>query len=169
MQKVSESLQDVDNMVKYLSEQLQEAELSNSTDIILLSDHGMDTFYFNKESVDESIIDLNRIVSNNSCKMYGSSPVLQVIANDGYNQMEICNKLKDGAAQNGNYEVYTDDELVQSWHIQNSHRFGPCTVVARPGYVFQDMWYMLRKYTDFNKREHYLSQFINRYFLNQYQ
>ena len=117
----------------------------------------MDTFHFNKESVDESIIDLNRIVSNDSCKMYGSSPVLQVVANDGYNQTEICNKLKDGAAQNSNYDVYTDDELVQSWHIRNSHRFGPCTVVARPGYVFQDMWYMLKKYTDFKKREHYLS------------
>lgn len=151
---MTESLQDVDNMVKYMSEQLEMANLLNSTDIILLSDHGMDTFYFNKESVDESIIQLHRVVSEDSVKMYGSSPVLQVIANVGYNQTEICNKLKIGAAENGNYNVYTDDELDENnWHIRNTNRFGPCTVVADPGYVFQDMWYMLKKYTDFEKRE----------------
>jgi len=150
--QVTESLQDVDNMVKYMSEQLNMEGLLDSTDIILLSDHGMDTFYFNKESVDESIIQLHRIVSEDSVKMYGSSPVLQVIANDGYNQTEICNKLKVGAAENGNYNVYTDDELDEKkWYVRNMHRFGPCTVVAEPGYVFQDMWYMLKKYTDFEK------------------
>lgn len=150
---MTKSLQDVDKMVKYLSEQLEEAKLLNETDIILLSDHGMDTFYFNKENVDKSIINLNRVVSEESCTMYGSSPVLQVIANEGHNQTEVCARLKGGAAQNGNYKVYTDDELDKHWHIRNAHRFGPCTVVAEPGYVFQDMWYMLKKYTDFDKRE----------------
>ncbi|XP_055304257.1 ectonucleotide pyrophosphatase/phosphodiesterase family member 5-like isoform X2 [Sitodiplosis mosellana] len=150
--QVTEILKDVDKMVKYFSEQLKESGLLDKTDIILLSDHGMDTFYFNKESVDKSIINLNRVVSKESCNMYGSSPVLQVIANDGYNQTEICNKLKDGAAQNGNYKVYANDDLdEQNWHVRNTHRFGPCTVVAQPGFVFQDMWDMLKKYTDFEK------------------
>lgn len=141
-------------MVKYLNEQLYQENLSNNTDIIILSDHGMDAFTFNNESYDESIIDLNRVVSADACDMYGSSPVLQVIAKNGYNQNEICNKLKEGGLQNGHYSVYTDDELTEmKWNVRNANRFGPCTVVADPGYVFQDMWYMLKKYTDYDKRK----------------
>lgn len=141
-------------MVKYLSERLNEENLSENTDIIILSDHGMDTFYFNDESVDESIIDLNRVVSAESCDMYGSSPVLQVIARNGSDPSEICEKLKQGALQSGHYKVYTNEELsATNWNIRNDLRFGPCTVVAEPGYMFQDMWYMLRKYTVFDKRK----------------
>lgn len=151
--KVLDSLRDMDNMVKYLSEQLDNEGLSDVTDIIILSDHGMDTFSFNREEVDGSIINLNRVVSKDSCDMYGSSPVFQVIARDGFDQTEICLKLKEGAAENGNYNVYFDDELKKRWHIQNSQRFGPCTVVAEPGYVFQDMTDMLKKWTDYENRK----------------
>lgn len=145
----------MDKMVEYLTEQLDNEGLSNSTDIIILSDHGMDAFTFNNETYDESIIDLNRVVDKDSCDMYGSSPVLQVIAKNGYNQTEICNKLKAAALQNGHYSVYADDELDEmNWHIRNENRFGPCTVVADPGYVFQDMWHMLKKYTDYDSRKY---------------
>lgn len=142
-------------MVKYLSEQLKKQGLSNDTDIIILSDHGMDSFYFNDESFDESIIDLYRVVDKDSCDMYGSSPVLQVIARETHNQSEICLKLKAGAAQNGHYSVYTNDELEmhETWHIVNTQRVGPCTVVADPGFVFQDMTAMLKKYTDYKNRK----------------
>lgn len=143
----------MDNMVRYLSEQLNENGLSELTDIIILSDHGMDDFRFNRETIDDSIINLNRIVGKDSCDMYGTSPVLQVIARAGYNQSEICDKLKQAAALNGHYNVYTNMELKlkEYWHIQNERRFGPCTVVAEPGYVFQDMTDMLKKWTDYDK------------------
>lgn len=145
----------MDNMVSYLSEQLSENGLSDVTDIIILSDHGMDDFSFNRETIDDSIINLNRVVSKDSCDMFGSSPVLQVIAKDGYNQTEICDKLKQAAKQNGNYNVYTNSELKlkEYWHIANERRFGPCTVVAEPGHVFQDMTEMLKKWTDYDKCE----------------
>lgn len=148
-----ESLKDMDSMVKYLSEQLDKEGLSNVTDIIVLSDHGMDTFYFNDESIDGSIIDLNRVVSEDSCDMYGSSPVFQVIAKNGHNQTDVCNKLMEAAQDNGNYNVYTDNELnATNWHIYNTQRFGPCTVVANPGHVFQDQTALLKKYTDYKNR-----------------
>lgn len=144
----------MDKMLEYLTERLDQESLSSSTDIIILSDHGMDAFTFNNESYDESIINLNRVVSTDSCNMYGSSPVLQVIAKNGHNQTEICDKLKAAALQNEHYSVYADDELDgMNWNIRNEKRFGPCTVVADPGYVFQDMWHILKKYTDFDNRK----------------
>lgn len=151
---MTESLKNVDKMAKYLSERLDQEGLLSNTDIILMSDHGMETFYFNDESVDGSIIDLNRVVGAESCDMYGSSPVLQVIARNGYNQTEICNKLKDGAVESGNYKVYTDEELeATDWHIRNPARFGPCTVVGEPGYVFQDYTLVLKKNYNYSDRE----------------
>lgn len=151
--QVFDSLEDMDHMVRYLSEQLNENDLSDVTDIIILSDHGMDDFSFNRETMDDSIINLNRIVSKESCDMYGSSPVLQVIAKVGYNQTAICDALKQAAKRNGNYSVYTNSELKlkESWHIENERRFGPCTVVAEPGHAFQDMTEMLKKWTDYEK------------------
>lgn len=151
--QVFDVLNDMDRMVGYLSEQLNAYGLSEVTDIIIISDHGMDDYRFNRETIDDSIINLNRIVSEDSCDMYGSSPVLQVIARDGYNQTELCAKLKRAAELNGNYNVYTDGELElkEHWHILNEQRFGPCTVVANPGYVFQDMTDLLKKWTDYEK------------------
>lgn len=157
---MTKSLQDLDNMVKYLSQQLKEKKLLNYTDIIILSDHGMDTYHFNDYSVDGEIIDLNRVVGKENCEMYGSSPVLQVIAKDAKNQTKICNQLKAGASKNGHYKVYTDNELKHDWHIRNGRRFGPCTVVAKPGYVFQDQTEILQRFTVYEKRERniFLSQ-----------
>lgn len=141
----------MDRMVEYLSERLDQENLSEKTDIIILSDHGMDAFTFHNDSIDGSIINLHSVVSEDSCQMHGLSPVLQVVANEGYDQNEICDKLKKGAAQNGHYEAYTDDELDKTkWFIRNEDRFGPCTVVAHPGYVFQDMRPVLEKDPNFN-------------------
>lgn len=146
-------------MMRYFSERLAQEDLANNTDIIIISDHGMDTFYFNDERIDASIIDLNRVVSAESCNMYGSSPVLQVIAENGFNQTEICEKLKNASLQNGHYNVYTNDELsATNWNIRNENRFGPCTVVADPGYVFQDMWLMLKKFTNFSARKCFFTE-----------
>lgn len=150
---MTEALKDLDNMVRYLNEQLHVGGLSAMTDVIILSDHGMDYYYFNSEDFDDSIIDLYRIVSRDSWYTYGSSPVVQAIANPGYNQTELCTKLKQAAKANGNYSVYTDAELKEQkphWHVQNDRRFGVCIVVAEPGHVFQDIRTTLKKYEDYD-------------------
>lgn len=140
--------------MKYLSDQLKATGLSKVTDIVILSDHGTDTYYFHPEYVDGDIIDLHRVVGKDSCDMYGSSPVLQIIARPGYSQTALCYKLKLAAALNGHYKVYTNDDLKvkqEHWHIYNSARVGPCTCVAEPGYVFQDVRESLRQYHDYEK------------------
>lgn len=141
-------------MVRYLTEQLEEVDLLKVTDIIIVSDHGMDTYYFHPEYIDGDIIDLYRVVDKDSCDMYGSSPVLQIVARPGHNQTELCAKLKLAAAFNGNFNAYTNDDLKREkayWHVNNPQRFGPCTAVAEPGYVFQDIRDKLRKYRDYDK------------------
>lgn len=149
-----DSLKDLDNMINYLSDELDEIGLLKGTDIIILSDHGMDTYYFHPENIYGDIIDLHLVIEKDSCDIYGSSPVLQVIARPGFNQMGLCDNLKRAAAINGHFKVYTNDDLKTNkphWHIDNEQRFGPCTAVADPGYVFQDIRDELRKYRDYDK------------------
>lgn len=151
---MTKSLKDLDEMVQYLSEQLNVSGLSEMTDVIILSDHGMDYYYFNAENVDDSIIDLYRIVGNDSCDMYGSSPVLQIIARPDYNQTELCNKLKEAAQLNGNFSIYTDADLKEQkayWHVHNDRRFALCIAVAEPGHVFQDIRITLKKYSSYDQ------------------
>lgn len=134
--------------MEHLSKRLTDVGLLKITDIIILSDHGMDTFYYHPEYMEGNIIDLYRIIGRDSCDMYGSSPVLQIIARPGYDQMELCTKLKTAAAIIGHFDVYTNDDLIAKkpyWHVNNPQRFGPCTVVAEQGFVFQDIRDKLRK------------------------
>lgn len=150
-------------MVRYLTEKLNKADLLDVTDIIILSDHGMDTYRFHPENFDGDIIDLYRFIGKESFDMYGQSPVLQIIARPGHNQTELCEKLKLAAALNGNYNVYTNNDLKTkkaNWHYYNEQRVGPCTAVSNPGFVFQDKRDELKKYHDLEKCKYCVHSFV---------
>lgn len=107
--------------------------LDKRTDIIILSDHGMLTL------TPKNFIDLYDFVDR-SVKMYGTSPVLQVVARVPTQQLEVCNELIYAAQSKGNFNAYTMDTLPKRWRVNNPQRFGPCVVVAEPGWAFQDMF-----------------------------
>lgn len=128
-------------MVKKLDEFVASLEMSliiegidDITDIIILSDHGMLTV------IPQNFIDLYGFIDPKKCKTYGSSPVLQVICSDGLD-IEACKNLTEGANLMGNtFKAYNDEQLLDRWFVRNLDRFGPCVVVAEPGYAFQDMF-----------------------------
>ncbi|XP_031618511.1 ectonucleotide pyrophosphatase/phosphodiesterase family member 5-like [Contarinia nasturtii] len=133
--QVTERLKDMDAMVKYLMEQVKNAGLAPRTDVIIMSDHGMEFV----TADDNFIVDLSKYVSYDTCQMYGDSAVMQVVANDGQDIVEICNKLKNGSRQNKHFKAYLNDDLPEYWHVRNERLFGPCTVVAEPGYAFENI------------------------------
>lgn len=137
----------MDKLVEYLTEQLEKEGLSHNTDVIIMSDHGMETVAVNQKR----IVDLEEFVSNRSCKMYGDSAVMQVIANDGYDIKDICDDLKAGARKNKHFKAYMNADLPEYWHISNDQFFGPCTVVANPGYAFQNIWTYFKLFPGFRK------------------
>lgn len=137
----------MDNLVEYLIHQLQQEGLSHNTDVIIMSDHGMETVSANPNR----IIDLNEFVSNSSYKMYGDSAVMQIIANDGYNINDICAAFKDGSRKNKHFNAYLNVDLLDYWHIRNDQFFGPCTVVADPGYAFSNIWGYFNLFSGFRK------------------
>lgn len=131
--QVRQKLRELDDFIFYLMQRLAFDDLDNRVDIIILSDHGMTTVTPN------NFLDLFAYVDENVCSMYGSSPVLQVIcSNERHN--EACQNLTIAAEKYGNFKAYTNEQLLERWRIRNEQRFGPCSVVAEPGYGFQDMF-----------------------------
>lgn len=133
----------LDAFVVYLEQLLVLEGLHSTTDIIILSDHGM------LSVTPRNFIDLYAFINKNECKVYGTSPVLQVVCDDGM-EIEACKNLTYAAKILGTFEAYNDDELFERWHVRSKQRFGPCSVVAEPGYAFQDMFDLASWFFDHN-------------------
>lgn len=69
-------LKKLDNYTKYIQERLTATGLEKRVNVIYLSDHGMNTV------TPPNFIDLTQFVGNDTCKFYGTSPVLQIVPND---------------------------------------------------------------------------------------
>lgn len=65
----------VDTLTRTIQEKLIENNLGNRVNVIYLSDHGM------KGVSLTNAINLTEFVAEDSCIMYGSSPVLQIVPN----------------------------------------------------------------------------------------
>lgn len=69
-------IQKLDSLTKYIQQKLTETGLAKRVNVIYLSDHGMSTV------TPSNFIDLTAFIGNDTCKFYGTSPVLQVVPND---------------------------------------------------------------------------------------
>lgn len=164
----------VDNVTRYIQEQLIANNLQHRVNVIYLSDHGMIGV------TPPNFINLTEFVVKDSCKMYGSSPVLQIVpTNPSESKMknkqtifgdlhnfkclgfenEIFANLTRAAEQNGHFKVYNRDNLLDRWHANSARRMGPVLAVADAGYGFQDLMRKAIKY----KRKHHVPSEIRVY------
>lgn len=63
----------LDNLTKYIQEQLIAHNLEQRINVIHLSDHGMSSV------VPPNFIDLTQFTAEGAFKWYGSSPILQIV------------------------------------------------------------------------------------------
>lgn len=119
--------------------------------------------------VPPDFIDLRKFVVNGTCEMYGTSPVIQVVPNDGDSKHvfeitwayinsdsklgkedEVFTRLTKAAKENGHFKIYNEKNIPARWHANNTMRLGPIIAVADIGYGFQDLWdyaeYFKKKY-----------------------
>lgn len=66
----------LDNLTGYIQEKLIENGLDKRVNVIHLSDHGMSSVS------PPNFINLQNFVADDSCRMFGSSPVVQIVPND---------------------------------------------------------------------------------------
>lgn len=67
----------LDDLTGYILEQLVKTGLDKCVNVILLSDHGVNSF------ISPNIIDLRSFVANGACEMFGTSPVIQIVPAKG--------------------------------------------------------------------------------------
>lgn len=122
----------VDKLVGYLHRSLKSRGLDKRTDVIIVSDHGMVTVKPRR------FVHLGRWMDKKNYKIYGASPVVQIVCKHGINNKN-CQKLDAAGKKLKTFKAYQNENLPKRWRFRNS-RTGPCTVVAEPGFGFWDMW-----------------------------
>lgn len=78
----------LDDFTGYIQEQLIKTGLDKRVNVIHVSDHGMNTV------IPLNFIDLRKFVEKDSCEMYGTSPVTQIVPAKG----NYCNTTMGGYA-----------------------------------------------------------------------
>lgn len=131
-QKITNLVEKLDQMTKYLYNKIHENNLQNRVNVIHISDHGMDSMQL------KNVIDLTKIITK-KVSFYGNTPVMQVVPDDLSETDYVYNELKEVSISSGSFKVYLNNELPDRWHFHNKYRVGPITVVAELKYGFHDM------------------------------
>lgn len=132
-QQITDLVGKIDKMTEYLHKKIHENNLQNRTNVIHLSDHGMDSVQLT------NIIDLTKIIKH-KVSYYGNTPVMQIVPNVESELIDVYNELKKASESMKTFKVYLDEDLPERWHYRNKYRVGPLTVVAEIKYGFQDMF-----------------------------
>lgn len=122
----------LDFMIEHLEHKLVEENLHEKVNVIIVSDHGMETVE------PRNFIDLTKFLTPDTYKMYSDSPVLQIVPVPGYHD-EIMERLTKASEIEGHFKVYDKSNVPERWRMSHNRRFGPIIAVAEPKYGFQDM------------------------------
>ncbi|XP_001660105.2 bis(5'-adenosyl)-triphosphatase ENPP4 [Aedes aegypti] len=133
--RVAQLLIKLNDLTRYIYDKVREFNLQERVNVVHLSDHGMDSL------MPKNFINLTSFVPTDvKYDRYGNTPVLQIVPKVKQQTADLYRALKNASEKNGNFDVYTLENLPARWHFNNSQRTGPITAVARLGYGFDDMW-----------------------------
>jgi len=123
--EVDEAVIDIDGLIGYLQEKLEEVGLSDSLNIIMLSDHGMSDLSENRVIFLEDLINLNDV------EVVDWTPVGLIKPKDGKKD-EVYSALKENEE---NYMVYLKEEMPERYHFKDHYRIPEIIMIADPGYT----------------------------------
>lgn len=114
----------LDSLIGYLVDGLKKIQMYDSTNIILVSDHGM------AELSDERIINVDEILKDLDYKVDGNGPVAFVNAekNSLANIFERLEKSKN------NYSVYNKKDIPNHYNFKQNYLLGDILIVSDIGW-----------------------------------
>ncbi|XP_050055875.1 ectonucleotide pyrophosphatase/phosphodiesterase family member 5-like [Aphis gossypii] len=131
-QEIKHQIARVEDTVKYMLSQIKYKNLENKINLIILSDHGMDTVTYDR------IMFLDDYVSNMTYKSIITGPNAFILPNIGKFD-EVYTNLSIGANTSKTFYVFKKHQLPDRWHMKNNPRLnGIIYLLAKPGYAF---WY----------------------------
>lgn len=130
-----------DTIAGQILTQLDSHHLTNITNVIFVSDHGMSSVS------SPHFINLTALLRPQTADMYGGSPVVQIVPRTADDFADVLQRLRNASATGlgaGHFNVYTVDELPERWHLRvngtDNERIGPIVAVADEGWAFEDMF-----------------------------
>jgi len=131
-------IRETDARVGELVAKLKEAGIYESLNILIVSDHGMQTVS------NETVIDTRPMADNTTFINSGGSPLKQLWPNPGVSVDDLYESFKAGAVEaNQNhsletFRVYKKNEM-EFVNFSTNRRIAPLLLLANPNYVFEDI------------------------------
>ncbi|MCF8242521.1 MAG: ectonucleotide pyrophosphatase/phosphodiesterase [Melioribacteraceae bacterium] len=126
--EINKSIQRLDSLVGFLHNQLSTTDLSDSVNVIIVSDHGM------TEISEERTINIAEMLRDYDCTFNGGGPFMMINCEQN-NQEEIFNLLKKNS---DNYRVYLKENLPEYYHYKDHPFIYPIILVAEKGWSLLD-------------------------------
>lgn len=126
-----ETIKQSDERAGQLFQKLKDAEIYDLINIIIVSDHGMQTVTRDK------LINTTAIIDRNLYQRLGSTPVYHILPKDVDDTDRIYDAFK-AASYTNRFSVYRKQELTHLKYSQN-RRIMPILLLADPGYGFENI------------------------------
>ena len=134
-EEVVEAIQQADELIGYLIRKMKEKELWDSTNIMIVADHGM------AEVSRDRLIILDDLVNMEGINIISSTPV--VMMNVQPESLEnVYNILKRNEE---NYRLYRKENLPERFHLRNHKRVPDLVMIADLGYTINTREYIERR------------------------
>lgn len=128
--EVRKKLSELDDAVQHLVTRLDETGLSEETNLIILSDHGM------TEVREDRVIDLKQLFDLDDFIVSGDSPVLNLFFLDKANMDKVYGRLLE-ASKSTPFRVWRRGEVPAEYHYNAHRRIGELVLEADEGYEIE--------------------------------
>ncbi|MFH1051786.1 MAG: ectonucleotide pyrophosphatase/phosphodiesterase [bacterium] len=118
----------IDSIVGYIYDKLKKINLFDSTNIIIVSDHGIMDFDSNK------VIYVDSILSGIRYEVQNYGAFMMIDANKNVLQ-EVYDSLK---SKSDNYDVYNSETIPEYLHFTKHPYISPIIILAKPGWILID-------------------------------
>lgn len=125
-EEVIQAIRRADGLVGYLSEQLKDKGLSENTNIIIVSDHGMAGLSR------ERIVVLDEMIDPSDVEIIEYSPAMMLRVKEEADKESVYQQLKAGEEH---FSVYRKEDIPERYHLKNHRRVPDLLLVADLGYT----------------------------------
>lgn len=122
--QMKEKLMYLDNVLGYLIGELKSHHLFDKLNLIITSDHGMETIS------EKTAIFLDTLIDVSLFDAYGSRACYSIFVKNSSNVEKVYNQLKSVK----NIDVYMKKDIPESLHYKNNVRIGDMIIVANLGH-----------------------------------
>lgn len=127
--EVRQAMQAVDDALAYLLQLLEENGMADTTDIVVVSDHGM------TEMSASRVLFLDDYIAMSDVTVIDTSPILSIVPNPPLTAESLVDTLKDVSPH---LQVFLKQDGPPDWHYQNNRRITEVVGVLELGWELQE-------------------------------